>query len=80
MLTYTGHHDPKFSKGIEFYFNANTLKNTVDHLRDYYYLDEGGDIWRIRNEQPAQALGIVDGNYDKVILFRQLEFKNALLK
>jgi hypothetical protein len=31
-------------------------------------------------EPLAQASGIVDGSYERVILFRQLEFKNAFLE
>jgi hypothetical protein len=49
-------------------------------MRDVHFLDEGGDIWRVRVEPPAQPSGIVDGSYERVIPFRQLEFKNAFLE
>ncbi len=35
---------------------------------------------RVLKESGAQASGPVKGSYEKVILFRQLEFKNAFLK
>ena len=42
-------------------FNANTLKNAETHLRKCHYLDEGGDIWRIRHEESGiQASGVVE--------------------
>jgi len=37
-------------------------------------------MWRVLKESGAQALGPVEGSYKKVILFRQLEFKNAFLE
>jgi hypothetical protein len=44
-------------------------------------LDEGGDIWRVRREGAGiQASGIVDGTYERIIPFRQREFKNAFLE
>jgi hypothetical protein len=44
-------------------------------------LDEAGDIWKcVAENQPAQASGIVEGSYEKVIPFRQLEFRNAFLE
>ena len=62
-------------------FNANTLKNAETHLRKCHYLDEGGDIWRIRHEESGiQASGVVDGGYERIIPFRQREFKNAFLE
>ena len=52
-------------------FNANTLKNAERHLQKCHFLDEGGDIWRIRREgDGVQASGIVDGSYERVIPFR----------
>ncbi len=62
-------------------FVANTLKNVETHLRKCHYLDEGGDIWRIRYVGSGiQASGIVDGSYERIIPFRQREFKNAFLE
>lgn len=75
-----GHHDPDFSKGIEFHFNSNTFKNAESHLRDAHFLDEGGDVWRMRAEALPQASGIINGAYERVIPFRQKEFKNAFLE
>ena len=43
-LTLVSYYNPDFSKGIEFYFNGNTLKNAENHLRDIHFLDKGGDI------------------------------------
>jgi hypothetical protein len=66
-LPFLGHHDPVFSTRGEYHFNANTLKNTVDHLRDIHFLEEQGDIWRIRvalsTTGPAQPSGQVDRSY-----------------
>jgi hypothetical protein len=73
------HHDEAFSRRQDWTFNANTLNNAEKHLRKAHYLDEGGDMWRIRGDQ-AQASGPVDGGYEKVIPFRQQEFKNALME
>ena len=42
-------------------------------------LDEGGDIWRIKIEKPAQASGPI-GDHSMIIPFRQTKFKAALLK
>jgi len=81
VLTLLGHYNAEFSKKKDFHFNTNTLKNAENHLRDTHFLDEGGDIWRVpAKDQPAQASGIVEGSYEKVIPFRQLEFKNAFLE
>ena len=74
------HHDAAFSRGKEYSFNANSPKNAEKHLRERHYLDEGGDTWRIKGLQAPQASGIVDGGYEQVIPFRQLEFKNALME
>lgn len=80
-LTFVGHHDEKFSKNRDYHFNANTLNNALTHLLDIHSLDAGGDIWRIKNDKPmAQPSGIVDGDYDRIIPFRQQEFKNAFLE
>jgi hypothetical protein len=44
-------------------------------------LDKGGDIWRFRREGSGiQASGIVDGSHERIIPFRQREFKNAFLE
>jgi hypothetical protein len=52
-------------------FNTNTLKNTEIHLRKYHYLDEGGDIWRIRHEGSGiQASSIINRDYEYIIPFR----------
>jgi hypothetical protein len=76
-----GHYDPKFRKGKEYTFNSNTLKNAERHVQKCHFLDEGGDIWRIRREEDGvQASGVVDGSYERVIPFRQQEFKNAFLE
>ena len=49
-------------------------------MLETHNLEEGGDTWRIRSEEPVpQVSGIVDGDYDRVILFRQQEFKNTFL-
>lgn len=57
------------------------LKNAENHLRDIYRLDERGDIWRVQPVNTlVQASGTIDGSYEKVIPFRQLEFKNAFLE
>ena len=45
-----------------------------------HFLDEGGDIWRLKSEETRpQASGIVNDSYERVIPFRQQEFKNAFL-
>jgi hypothetical protein len=76
-----GHHDAAFSKNKEHLFNANTLKNAERHLLEIHFLDAGGDIWRLRSDStPAQPSGIIAGSYERVISFRQLEFKNAFLE
>ena len=76
-----GHHDQDFSKKKDSYFNSNTLKNAENHLRDIHCLIESGDIWKMEAaDKAAQASGIVEGSYEKVIPFRQLEFKNAFLE
>ncbi len=76
----TGHYDSAFSKGTDFHFNSNTLKNAETHLRDIHFLDEGGDIWRVCADDLPQASGVVNGVYERVILFCQKEFKNAFLE
>jgi len=41
----------------------------------------GGDTWRLHSDStPPQASGIVEGTYERVIPFRQVEFKNAFLE
>jgi hypothetical protein len=66
-----GYYNAKFSKGKEHIFNANTLRNVEKHLLEVHYLDMGGDIWRVQpDSMPAQASGIVNGAYERVILFR----------
>jgi hypothetical protein len=39
-------------------------------------------MWRVKRleDSTAQALGIVDSSYERVIPFRELEFKNAFLE
>jgi hypothetical protein len=37
-----GHYNAAFLRGIDFIYNANTLKNTESHLRDTHFLDKGG--------------------------------------
>ena len=62
-------------------FVTNTLKNAEIHLWKCHYLDEGGDIWRVRPDGSGiQASGIVDRSYEHIIPFRQWEFKNAFLE
>lgn len=75
------HHDPRFALK-PYICEANTLKNAEKHLRTEHYLDEGGDIWRQKTntEQLPQPSGPVNGGYEKVLPFRQQEFKNALLE
>jgi hypothetical protein len=51
-----------------------------DGGRDTHYLDKGGDIWRVQAEGLPQPLGVIDGSYERIILFRQLEFKNAFIE
>jgi hypothetical protein len=83
LILFLGHHDPEFSRHIDFLYSANTLNNAERHLRDYHFLDVGGDIWRLQrdsDELPAQPSGIIEGSYEKAIPFRQLEFKNAFLE
>jgi hypothetical protein len=46
-------------------------------MREYYFLDDGGDTWRVKPGGLPQALGPVDGGYERVIPFRQQEFVNA---
>jgi hypothetical protein len=76
-----GHYDAAFSKNKEYLFNANTLKNAKRHLLEIHFLDAGGDIWRLRSDSIlVQPSGIVAGSYERVISFRQLEFKNAFLE
>jgi hypothetical protein len=60
---------------------VNTLNNTKTYLQKEYYLDQGGDMWRVFKETKlAQASGPVKGSYNKVIPFCQQEFKNAFLE
>jgi hypothetical protein len=81
LIFLIGHHDPQFRKGKEHMFNSNTLKNAENHLSKCHVLDEGGDIWRARyNGTGIQASGVIDGGYERVIPFRQREFKNAFLE
>jgi hypothetical protein len=76
-----GHHDPVFARNKVWIYNANTLINAENHMRDTHYLDQGGDIWRKPAvNTPAQASGFVDGNYERVIPFRQQEFVNTFLE
>ena len=76
-----GHHDLKFAKGKTYYYDASTLKNVIGHLADIHKLNEGGDTWRkVAGDVGAQPSAPVDGAYEKVIPFRQLEFKNAFLE
>ena len=41
---FLGHYDPVFSQHKDYYFNANTLKNAVDYMREIHFLEEQGDI------------------------------------
>ena len=80
-MKWIGHHDADFSKHKQFHFNANTLSNAEAHLKNIHFLDEGGDMWRMRHtDTRAQASGPVNGGYERVIPFRQQEFINAFLE
>ena len=75
------HHDVEFSKNKQWIYKADTLKNAEKHLLTVHKLDSNGDIWRVRiSDDLAQASGTVDGGYEKIIPFRQQEFKNAFLE
>jgi len=77
----SGHHDQRFSKHKEHVFNSNSLKNAEKHLLVVHYLNPGGDIWRMEaTTRPAQPSGYVGSDPNRVIPFRQKEFKNAFLK
>jgi hypothetical protein len=80
LMNYLGHHDPIFSKGRTHHYDSNTLKNAETHMRDTHCLEEQGETWRKKGIALAQASGPIDGEYAKIILFRQLEFKNAFLE
>jgi hypothetical protein len=72
LICFPGHYNPEFSRNKTWHFNSNTLGNAEDYLRDKHFLDKGGDIWRIRPRfTAAQASGLVNGNYKRVIPFRQ---------
>jgi len=52
-------------------------------MREIHCLDEEGDIWRQlrEHEERPQASGIINStNYEKIVPFRQQEFKNAFLE
>ena len=71
LINFLGHHDDAFSKTKTFHYDASTLKNAENHLRDIHMLEEQGDIWRAKPvAETVQASGVVDGTYDKVIPFR----------
>jgi hypothetical protein len=75
------HHDTAFSRKIDFHFAANSLKNAEKHLQNVHQLDQGGDIWRKRSARTApQVSSFTEGSYERIIPFRQLEFKNAFLE
>ena len=87
LLTYflanskSGLHDTEFSKHKKWIFQANTLLNVENHLRDYHFLDAGGDIWRAKADAiGVQASGPVNCSYDDQIPFRQQEFINAFIE
>ena len=40
----TGLHNAIFLRHKKWHFNANTLNNAENHIKDVYYLDKGGDI------------------------------------
>jgi hypothetical protein len=62
-------------------YHDSTLSNAAKHLREVHYLEQEGDIWRLKAEKEgAQASGVVDGGYEQAIPFRQQEFKNAFLE
>lgn len=49
-------HDPMFRRHKTWYYSGTTLNNAEKHLKDEHCLNEGGDIWRIRDaEDPALA-------------------------
>lgn len=65
LTVLSGHHDAEFSKGREWHYNSNTLKNAENHIRTVHYLDQGGDIWRVKpGNEGVQASGPVDRGYD----------------
>jgi hypothetical protein len=76
----TGHYDAAFSRGKDFIYNANSLKNAESHLRDTHFLDKGGDTWRVTRDSRPQASGPIDRRYKRVIPFREIKFKNAFLE
>jgi|SRR6266487_4126486 len=81
LINFLGHYDATFSKTKTFHYDASTLKNAENHLRDIHMLEEQGDIWRAKPvAETVQASRVVDRTYDEVIPFRQLEFKNAFLE
>ena len=81
LISFLGHHDPEFSRGREWHYNSNSLKNAENHLLTHHFLDYQGDIWRVQqgNDGP-QASGPVDGGYERAIPFRQQEFINAFVE
>lgn len=82
MLMYLGHHDARFAKNKTTLFNSNSLKNLARHMLQEHKLEQGGDIGRLPSmaEPPALASGVVGSNYEEIIPFRQLEFRNAFTK
>jgi hypothetical protein len=71
-----GHHDKRFAVGKKWHFDAYTLRNVEKHLYKTHQLEEKGDIWRVLSViGPAQASGVVDGSYKRIIPFREVEFK-----
>ena len=48
----------------------NIFFNIENHIRNIYYLEKGGDIWRKPTANTlVQILSFVDGNYKRIILF-----------
>ncbi|KAH7348972.1 hypothetical protein BKA65DRAFT_501830 [Rhexocercosporidium sp. MPI-PUGE-AT-0058] len=76
------HHCPEFTKNKSNIFNSNSLKNAKAHMIGEYKLDENGDIGKLPSHAvpPAQPSGPVGGDYENIIPFRQLEFRNAFTK
>ena len=65
----------------DWYFNTNTLKNAENHIRDTHFLNELGDLWIVPlTTKKAQPSSVINSSYEKVIILRIQEFKNAFLE
>ena len=39
LISFLGYYNPEFSRGREWHYNSNSLKNAENHLLTHYFLD-----------------------------------------